>query len=94
MSLYYIFHGIICLLCLKKYNINNNYDIISLSTMLGLIGLGDEEVMGETVSALHAFDIPLVLASPRLAEMVTPKGNILTTAPDISSIVKVFHADS
>ena len=58
---------------------------------IGLIGLGDAEVMGETVSALHAFDIPLVLASPRLAEMVTPKGNILTTAPDISSIVKVFN---
>lgn len=63
----------------------------------GLVGLGDAEVVGETVSTLHAFDIPLVLASPRLAEMVTQEGNTpgntpgntLTTAPDLGSIVQV-----
>lgn len=70
------------------YAIKSALDPQEKVPLIGLIGLGDAAVMGETVSALHAFDIPLVLASPRLAEVVTPKGNILTTAPDISSIVK------
>lgn len=56
--------------------------------LLGLVGLGDAEVVGETVSTLHAFNIPLVLASPRLAEMVTPEDNTMTTAPDMASIVQ------
>ena len=55
----------------------------------GLVGLGDAEVVGQTASTLHAFNIPLVLASPRLAEMVTQEGNTLTTAPDMGSIVQV-----
>ncbi|KAK3932494.1 Metabotropic glutamate receptor 3 [Frankliniella fusca] len=56
--------------------------------LLGLVGLGDAEVVGRTVSTLNAFHIPLVLASPRLAEMVAPETNTLTTAPDMASIVQ------
>ena len=56
---------------------------------LGLIGMGDPDVVGETVKTLHAFNIPLILASPRLADSVVQEGNILTTAPDMSSVVKV-----
>ncbi|KAE8750488.1 hypothetical protein FOCC_FOCC002782 [Frankliniella occidentalis] len=56
--------------------------------LLGLVGLGDAEVVGETVRTLNAFHIPLVLASPRLAEMVPPESNTLTTAPDMASIVQ------
>jgi hypothetical protein len=51
--------------------------------------MGDPEVVGETVMTLHAFNIPLILASPRLADSVIQEGNILTTAPDMSSVVKV-----
>jgi hypothetical protein len=51
--------------------------------------MGDPDVVGETVMTLHAFNIPLILASPRLAESVVQEGNILTTAPDMSSVVKV-----
>jgi len=58
----------------------------------GLIGLGETEVIGETVTMLHAFDIAMVLASPRLAEMVVPFGNILTTASDMGSVVRVSHS--
>jgi hypothetical protein len=57
----------------------------------GLIGMGDPDVVGETVMTLHAFNIPLILASPRLADSVTQEGNILTTAPDMSSVVKVMN---
>lgn len=46
-------------------------------------------MLSETVSTLHAFNIPLVLASPRLAEMMAPEDNTLTTAPDMASIVQV-----
>lgn len=56
--------------------------------LLGLIGMGDPEVVGETVMTLHAFNIPLILASPRLADSVIQEGNILTTAPDMSSVVQ------
>ncbi|XP_069693056.1 metabotropic glutamate receptor 8-like [Periplaneta americana] len=56
--------------------------------LLGLIGMGDPDVVGETVTTLHAFNIPLILASPRLADSVTQEGNILTTAPDMSGVVK------
>ena len=56
--------------------------------LLGLVGLGDAEVVGQTVGTLRAFNIPLVLASPRLAEMVTAERNTLTTAPDMASIVQ------
>lgn len=56
--------------------------------LLGLVGLGDAEVLSQTVSTLHAFNIPLVLASPRLAEMMAPEDNTLTTAPDMASIVQ------
>lgn len=56
---------------------------------LGLIGMGDPDVVGETVATLHAFNIPLILASPRLADSVIQEGNILTTAPDMSGVVKV-----
>nr|CAD7398189.1 unnamed protein product [Timema cristinae] len=55
---------------------------------IGLISVGDPDVVEETVRTLHAFQIPLILASPRLAEMVRQEGNILTTAPDMSSVVK------
>jgi hypothetical protein len=51
--------------------------------------MGDPEVVGETVMTLHAFNIPLILASPRLADSVIQEGNILTTAPDMSSVVQV-----
>jgi len=51
--------------------------------------MGDPDVVGETVMTLHAFNIPLILASPQLADSVIQEGNILTTAPDISSVVKV-----
>lgn len=51
--------------------------------------MGDPDVVGETVTTLHAFNIPLILASPRLADSVTQEGNILTTAPDMSGVVKV-----
>jgi hypothetical protein len=51
--------------------------------------MGDPDVVGETVMTLHAFNIPLILASPRLADSVIQEGNILTTAPDMSSVVKV-----
>jgi hypothetical protein len=57
---------------------------------LGLIGMGDPDVVGETVTTLHAFNIPLILASPRLADSVIQEGNILTTAPDMSGVVKVW----
>jgi hypothetical protein len=56
---------------------------------LGLIGMGDPDIVGETVTTLHAFNIPLILASPRLADSVIQEGNILTTAPDMSGVVKV-----
>lgn len=56
--------------------------------LLGLIGLGDPDIVGETVTTLHAFNIPLILASPRLADSVIQEGNILTTAPDMSGLVK------
>ncbi|KAJ9583137.1 hypothetical protein L9F63_022516 [Diploptera punctata] len=55
--------------------------------LLGLIGMGDPEDVGETVAMLHAFNIPLILASPKLADSVTQQGNILTTAPDMSGLV-------
>nr|CAD7594801.1 unnamed protein product [Timema genevievae] len=58
------------------------------SSAAGLISVGDPDVVEETVRTLHAFQIPLILASPRLAEMVRQEGNILTTAPDMSSVVK------
>ncbi len=58
-------------------------------SLLGLVGLGDAEVISKTVSTLNAFHIPLVLASPRLAEMLPPESNTLTTAPDMASIVQV-----
>ena len=58
---------------------------------LGLIGMGDPDVVGETVMTLHAFNIPLILASPQLADSVIQEGNILTTAPDMSSVVKVRY---
>nr|CAD7426564.1 unnamed protein product [Timema monikensis] len=58
---------------------------------IGLISVGDPDVVEETVRTLHAFQIPLILASPRLAEMVRQEGNILTTAPDMSSVVKWCH---
>jgi hypothetical protein len=51
--------------------------------------MGDPDVVGETVTTLHAFNIPLILASPRLADSVVQEGNILTTAPDMSGVVKV-----
>jgi hypothetical protein len=51
--------------------------------------MGDPDVVGETVTTLHAFNIPLILASPRLADSVIQEGNILTTAPDMSGVVKV-----
>jgi hypothetical protein len=51
--------------------------------------MGDPDVVGETVMTLHAFNIPLILATPRLADSVVQEGNILTTAPDMSSVVKV-----
>jgi hypothetical protein len=51
--------------------------------------MGDPDVVGETVTTLHAFNIPLILASPRLADSVIQEGNILTTAPDMSGLVKV-----
>jgi hypothetical protein len=63
--------------------------ICSCFIPLGLIGMGDPDVVGETVMTLHAFNIPLILASPRLADSVIQEGNILTTAPDMSSVVKV-----
>nr|XP_018915268.1 PREDICTED: uncharacterized protein LOC109042796 [Bemisia tabaci] len=58
------------------------------SQFLGLIGVGDAEIVSETVLTLHAFKVPLILASPKLAEMVKQKGNILTTAPDLSSVTR------
>jgi hypothetical protein len=51
--------------------------------------MGDPDVVGETVTTLHAFNIPLILASPKLADSVIQEGNILTTAPDMSGVVKV-----
>jgi hypothetical protein len=63
--------------------------ICSCFIPLGLIGMGDPDVVGETVMTLHAFNIPLILASPQLADSVIQEGNILTTAPDMSSVVKV-----
>ena len=51
--------------------------------------MGDPQVVGETVATLHAFNIPLILASPKLADSVPQEGNILTTAPDMSGLVMV-----
>ncbi|XP_066995173.2 metabotropic glutamate receptor 5 [Anabrus simplex] len=74
--------------------VKNAVDVRRKMPLLGLIGLGSPDVVGETVTTLHAFNIPLILASPRLAEMVTQEGNILTTAPDMSSVVKPMLAVS
>nr|CAD7568150.1 unnamed protein product [Timema californicum] len=71
------------------YAVKSAVDPRGKEPLLGLISVGDPDVVEETVRTLHAFQIPLILASPRLAEMVRQEGNILTTAPDMSSVVKV-----
>ena len=57
--------------------------------LLGMIGVGDSNSLEQTSGALHAFNIPMISASPEHAEKLGKEDNILTTAPDMSGQARV-----
>ena len=54
-----------------------------------MVGVGETESLRQTSAALHAFNIPLISASPAHAQIMHQKENILTTAPDMSGQARV-----
>lgn len=75
-----------------------NSTLMSLALFLiGMIGVGGDSLPASS-GALHAFNIPLISASPNHADSLLHDGstledNVLTTAPDMSGQARVSERD-
>lgn len=58
-------------------------------SFLGVIGIAEPAAAQETLEMLAAFSVPLVIASPQLAEAVSDDSTILSTSPDLKSLINV-----
>ena len=60
-----------------------------------MVGVGSGLSLAQTSGALHAFNIPLISASPEHSEVIGKENDhVLSTAPDMSGQARVrrqFH---